>query len=89
MDKENMYLFVKNMYSYNVAIKDKVWVLYRRINHKLPGGIMDEARQGWVHYGRMFVIYSTIQYSNQVLYCYIIKTGVILKQKRLFFSQEM
>ena len=31
---------------------------------------MDEDLSGFVHYGQMFVIYSTIQYSNQVLFCY-------------------
>ena len=61
----------KSRWPFNiVAIKDEVWVLYRWINHKHPGGIRDEAQYGRVHYGLMFVIYSTIQYSNQVLYCY-------------------
>ena len=41
---------------------------------------MDEAHQGRVHYGRIFVIYSPIQNSNQVLYC-CFKTSVILTQK--------
>ena len=50
-----------------VAIKDKVRVLYRRINHKLPGGIMDQVRY-------------SIQTNS---FMAIIKTGMILTQKRL------
>ena len=55
---------------FRIALKDLVWVLYSWIKDKHLS-IMDSALLGFIHYSAWkFVIYSPIQYSNLVLYCY-------------------